>query len=130
MDFEIEQTFDSGGNPLNYDLAFANGRFGTVTGIDEIKNRIILGTSVYLGENFQDTEYGIDYIRNIFGHDVLDPVVIDTLKAGILNTRGVTKLEDFNLSEPDENRMSEETAQIYTTQGIINDLTIPINVGG
>ena len=44
--------------------------------------------------------------------------------------RALSVINCFNLSEPDENRMSEETAQIYTTQGIINDLTIPINVGG
>lgn len=130
MDFEIVQTFDSNGNPLNYDLEFSNGRFGTVTGIEEIKNRIILGISVYLGENFQETTYGVDYIRNVFGRDVTDPVVIDELKAAILNTRGVTRLENFNLSEPDENRTSRLTANVFTTEGEINNLTIPINTGG
>ncbi|MCK5613271.1 hypothetical protein KAR91_65970 [Candidatus Pacearchaeota archaeon] len=130
MDFELEKTFDANGNHLNYDLEFSGGEFGTVTGIDEIKNRIILGLSVYLGENFQDTEYGVDYIRNVFGRDILDPVVIDTLKAAILTTRGVTKLENFNLSIPDDNRSSKLTANVFTTQGEINNLSISINTGG
>lgn len=127
MDFELEQTFDSKGNPLNYDLAFSGGRFAKSTGIYEIKNRLILGLSVYLGENFQEPEYGVDYIRNVFGRDVLDPVVIDTLKAAILNTRGVTSMENFNLSEPDEDRKTTLTAQVSTTEGEIN-LTLPISV--
>ena len=126
MDFQIEQTFDSAGNPLNYDLEFSGGEFGTVTGINEIKNRLILGLSVYLGENYPDTGYGVDYIRNVFGHDVTETVVIDEIKSAILRTRGVTSMQGFNLSEPDENRETTLTAQVFTTQG---EISLATNIG-
>jgi hypothetical protein len=117
MDLELEEIADSEGNFLYQDILFTNGRLATVDGIDEIKNRITIGLSIYLGENFTDPSYGTDYFNNVFGREVTDTVVIDELKSNILRTRGVTGLKTFELTRESGSRVAVMTAQVQTSQG-------------
>lgn len=125
-DFKLEEIYDSNGTFLYHDLVFEDGRFVLSEGIEEIKNRILAGLSTYLGENFTDTTYGTDYHNNVFGRSTDDTVFIDELKNSILNTRGVTGIASFEISEVDSNRTTILTSQVITTEGQIN-LTTPIN---
>jgi len=125
MDLFIEAIKDSEGNFLHYDIAFENGKLKTVTGINEIANRIIVNLNTYVGENYRDVTHGVDYFNNVYGHEVTDTVTQDELKAAIINTRGVTALTSFNLVRND--RTGNLTAQIQTTEGEIN-LTTPISL--
>jgi len=127
MDLKLELVADAEGNLTKHDLVMENGRLQTVDGINEIENRIICNLSVYLGENFTNPSFGTDYYGSIFGRDVTDTVVIDTLKAVILGTRGVTGLKTFDLAQVDGSRSAALTSQVTTTQGEINLVTpIPL----
>jgi hypothetical protein len=122
-DLKIEPIY-SGGVVIGYDAVLTNGRLELVDGIDEIKNRLLIGTQVYTGENYTDQEYGVDYFNNVFGRSIDDPVLIDTLKAAILSTRGVFNIETFNI-ELDSNRTAVLTSHVNTTEGEI-ELVTPI----
>lgn len=127
MDLFIERVLDSEGNLRFYDTAFENGRLKTVTGIDEIANRIIVNLNTYLGENYRDVTHGVDYFNNVFGHDVSETITQDELKAVIINTRGVIAVTAFNLSRPEGSRTANLTAQVQTSLGEI-DLTTEITI--
>lgn len=127
MDLYVEQILDSEGNVLYYDIAFETGRLKVVDGIDEIKNRIIVGQNTYLGENYRDTKFGVDYFNNVFGHEVTDTIPQDELKASIINVRGVTALTEFSFTRKEGSRTGDEVAQIQTTEGEIN-LVTPITI--
>jgi len=120
MDLKIAPVLGPGGDFLYYDLVFENGRFQTVDGIDEIKQRIIIGLSVYKGELFQDPDLGVDYYNNVFGKEADDPVLIDELKAAILRVPGVTGLNSFEVSRAPGSRTLGIKAAVKTTQGNIN----------
>ncbi len=126
MDLAIERILDSEGNFLHYDVVMNLGQLQTVTGKEEIKNRIICNLMVYIGENFTDTTFGTDYHNNVFGHDVADIVMISTLQESILNTRGVVSVEAFNLTL-DSSRTAQLTAVVLTTDGQV-ELTTPIQI--
>jgi len=127
MDLKIEIIRDGQENFLYHDIVFENGRLATVDEKDEIKNRLICGLSVFLGENFTNPSYGTDYYNNVFGREVTETVVIDELKAQILQTRGVTGLKTFDLTRAAGSRNAQLVAQVQTTQGEI-DLTTPIPI--
>lgn len=125
MDLKLKSVFGSGGEFLTHDIVFENGRFEGVDKIEEIKNRIICKLSVYLGEMFTDTSFGVDYHNNVFGHEVTDTETIDELKSNTLDTRGVTGIKTFSLTREEGTRLAELSSQVVTTEGEIN-LTTPI----
>ncbi len=124
-DFKIKNIVGAGGDFLYQDIVIENGRLQLAEGIDEIKNRVTAGLSVYVGENWNKPEYGTDYHNNVFGRSSDDTVAIDELKAQILKTRGVTGIDTFEITEPDSERGATLSAQVKTTQGNIN-VTTPI----
>ncbi len=126
MDLAIERILDSDGNFLHWDVFFEAGQLQTVTRKQEIANRIICNLSVYIGENFTDVSFGTDYHNNVFGHDVTEIVTIDTLKASILNTRGVLSIKTFSLVL-DDNRIGQLVSTVLTTEGEI-EITTPIQL--
>lgn len=124
MDLFVERILSGEGDFLYYDIAFENGRLKTVDGIDEIKTRIIVGLNTYIGENYRDATYGVDYFNNVFGHEVSDTITQDELKAVIINTRGVTAVTAFNISRPAGSRTANLTAQVQTSLGEIELATV------
>ncbi len=110
-----------------YDIEFENGQLQTVDCIEEIAIRYLFGLNVYLGENYVDTTYGVDYHNNVFGHSTDDTVTIDELKAAIIDTRGNNSLDSFSLEKVEGTRTAQLNAQARTTQGEIN-LTTTINI--
>lgn len=112
---------------IPYDIEFVNGQLQTVTGLQEIAQRYLFGLSVYLGELYIDPSFGVDYFNNVFGRSVTDTVVIDELKAAMIDTRGNEKLESFSLTSVSGMRTANLTAQVKTTQGEVN-LTTEINI--
>lgn len=127
MDLKLKEVYNLDGIFITHDIVFENGRFQVVDGIEEIKNRIICNLSVFLGEMFTDTSFGVDYHNNVFGREVTDTVTIDELKSAILNTRGVTGIKTFSLTDVEGTRLAELSSQVITTQGEI-DLTTPIPI--
>lgn len=127
MDLFVEKILDGDGNFLYYDIAFEDGKLKVVDGIDEIANRIIVGLNTYIGENYRDRTFGVDYFNNIYGLEVVDTIVQDEMKAAIINTRGVTALTAFNLTRPPGSRTAQLNAQIQTTEGELNIVT-PITI--
>ncbi len=125
MDLKLKTVTGSGGEFLTHDIVFENGRFEGVDKIEEIKNRLICNLSVYLGEMFTDTSFGVDYHNNVFGHEVTDTETIDELKSNILDTRGVTAIDTFSLTRAEGTRLAVLVSQVTTTDGEIN-LTTPI----
>jgi hypothetical protein len=119
MDLFVERIYESNGNFKYYDIAFKTGRLKTVTGIDEIANRIIVGLNTYIGENYRDVTYGVDYFNNVYGHEVSDTVTQDELKAVIINTRGVIAITSFNLTRTAGSRVAKLTSQVQTSLGEI-----------
>jgi len=127
MDLYVERIVDSEDNFLYYDIAFENGLLKVVDGIDEIKNRIIVGLNTYLGENYRDVTFGVAYYNNVFGHEVTDTIPQDEIKAAIINTRGVTALTEFSFTREAGSRTGTVNAQIQTTAGQI-DIVTPITI--
>lgn len=127
MDLFVERVLDSEGNFLYYDIAFELGKLKVVDGIDEIKNRIIVGLNTYINENYRDTTYGVDYFKNVYGLEVFDTIVQDEMKAAIIGTRGVTALTSFSLIRPSGSRTAQLDAQVQTTEGELN-LVTPITI--
>jgi len=123
MDIKLTRVNDG----VPYDFEFVSGRLATVSGLPEIGQRYLFGLSVYIGENFVETNYGVDYHNNVFGRDVTDTVAIDELKSAIIRTRGNNKLESFSLTEISGTRTARLEAQVKTTQGDVN-LTTAVNI--
>lgn len=126
MDVKLVEIKDSKGNFLRHDINFKDGKLETVTGAEEIKNRIICNKSVYKGESYTDPNFGVDYFNNVFGRDVTDITVIDELKYATLVTRGVISIKSYDLTRAEGSRTAREIAEIKTTEGDIT-ITTPIN---
>lgn len=120
MDLFVERILSGEGNFLYYDIAFENGRLKTVSGINEIKNRIIVNLNTYIGENYRDPSQGVDYFNNVYGHDIAETITQDELKAAIINTRGVVAVTSFNLSRAPGSRTASLAAQVQTSLGEID----------
>jgi hypothetical protein len=126
MDLAIERILDGDGNFINYDIFFDAGKLQTVTRKQEIANRLVCNLSVYIGENFTDVSFGTDYHNNVFGHDVTDIITIDTLKASILETRGVVSIKTFSLTLGSD-RVGQLVSTVLTTEGEL-EITTPIQL--
>jgi len=121
MDLYIEKPTGS-----YYDIKVDGGALLTTDGgKEEIANRIIVGLSTYVGENYMDVDYGVDYFNSVYGYDVIDVIPQSELRAAITETRGVTELQSFDLVR--EDRTATLTAKVLTTQGEI-DLATTISI--
>ena len=121
MDLFIEQVLDGNGVFRYYDISFEAAKLKVVDSKEEILNRIMVGLNTYIGENFLDVEYGVDYFNNVYGHEVDDVITQDELKAAIAGTRGVTQISSFSLTR--DGRTATLAAHALTTQGEIDLVT-------
>lgn len=123
MDLKLDRANPS----VPYDISFTDGKLDVVDGIDEIKTRYLFNLSVYLGENYKEADFGVDYFNNVLGRSTDDTVAIDELKAAIIGTRGNDRLEEFSLTQVPNTRNAELEAQAFTTEGEV-DLTTTITI--
>lgn len=87
------------------------------TGIDAIRQRIILKLSIWRGEWFLDTDVGMPYVQELIGkrgtHELLRRVV----KGKIENTDGVVEVTKISLSIDAKSRHVKIECDILTTYG-------------
>lgn len=120
MDFKLERVLDEKGFFKYYDVVIKNGKIETISGIDEIRQRVIIALSIHRGELFQNEEFGVDYTKNVMGRSTDDPVMIAEFTRVILSVTGVTGLSNLLLKRQTGTRILSLSAQITTTQGNID----------
>ena len=119
-DLKIEKIEQAGLN-IGYDIVFESGRLKIVDGIDEIKNRILMGLNIYRGECFTNPEFGVDYFNNVYGRDITDTILQDALKLGISGNRGVVSIDSFTVLS--DGRTANIAANIKTNSGQLQIVT-------
>lgn len=108
----------------NNRLPMVNGDFQLVSGVDEIKQHVIVALNTFFGDWILDFEKGIDYAYG-FRHDEFLEYDIKNQLSGI---DGVLSVDDLNMEYDKENLVMKVTASLNTTYGRL-DVRNTINRG-
>ena len=81
----------------NNDIAIENNDIVFVTGVDEVRQRLLENLRTFKGEWFLNLEKGIPYYQDILKKNINLDVIETILKDAILASPGVLELLDFSL---------------------------------
>lgn len=115
IDFKMQET------PV-YDIAIENGDLVLVDGIDSLRQEIIIGLYILLGEWFLDTTLGVISIEDLKNNPIDFEALADRAQTEILSHEGVIEILSF------ENNLDLATdAFIINTEILVEDGVITIN---
>lgn len=104
-------------------LPMMNGDFQLVSGIDEIKQQIIVALNTFYGDWVLDYTKGIDYAYGVRHEEFLEHDV----KNQIRGVKGVLSVDDFTMDYDKTNLTLNISAVVKTTYGKL-DLRSSINI--
>lgn len=81
-------------NLLTGDVDLTNGKMSFVEGVDAIRQKLLVGLRLFLGEWFLDTRAGLPYYERILGKKGRDEIAM-IFKRYILSCDGVTAVSDL-----------------------------------
>lgn len=97
-------------------LPMANGDFQLVSGVEEIKQHIIVGLNTFYTDWLLDYTKGIDYTRGMRQLEFLE----NDCKSQIRGVEGVTNIINFTLNFNRKTLVVEVTAGIQTIYGRVD----------
>jgi len=99
----------------NNRLVMKNGDYVLVTGIEEIKQHIIVALNTFYEDWRPDATKGIDYVYGLRNNEFLEYDV----KKQISNVQGVQSIDDFSLTFDRKTQTVNILARIKTDYGNI-----------
>ena len=116
------------GGPNDGDLSMTNNQLDLVTGQEEIRQLSIQTLKTFLTEWFLDTTIGIPYF-DIFEKGVNADAIEALFITEILETLGVVRLLDFELTIPDlatrELQLDYEAETLDSLEPLIVSVSLP-----
>lgn len=110
-----------------WDLKIGNFIDYTVTGMNELIQRLKIRLQFFLGELYFNTTLGVPYYRDILKKGTTYDEVSAAIKLQIATTKNIKKITDFRLFADEENKRGIKitfTAQSDFGEITITDLTI------
>ena len=101
------------------DIEVSGSDLSLVTGADAIKQHLLQRFRMFYGEWFLNMERGVSYFQQILKKNP-DPVIMDSIfKSTIINTPGVLRLTEFDLSLDGSTRELSLSFRALCTDGEI-----------
>jgi hypothetical protein len=82
---------------FNNDLSIKRGKFRTVTGADEVVQRVVISLRHLKGEYFLNTPAGVPWDDEIMGAKYSGETINSIFRRTILGVPGVDRIEQFNV---------------------------------
>lgn len=82
----------------NHDLAFVNGDLVIATGLDAIRQHLMIRLRFFLGEWFRNRKEGIDYYGRILVKNPNTSLIAALLSRVVRETPGVSSVDVFDLT--------------------------------
>jgi hypothetical protein len=101
------------------DLVFTNNELTFVEGADEVVQRLRQRLRTFKGEDFMNTENGVDYYGNVLIKNPSPTVVEATIKAEIEGTPGVISITAFNIDADPSTRTFTLNFAVQSVDGPI-----------
>ena len=113
----------------NNDIFMQRGRIAVVKDGAELVQHVRSRLLFYLGECSWATNEGVPYFQRIFVKPMNLPETESILKSEILNTTGVRRLLDFQMTYSSRTRRLGVVYQAESTYGVITGATLNTNAG-
>lgn len=117
-------------NPDVGDLLLVDGQIVLVTGIDAIRQDVLVRLRTFRGEWFLDRRIGVPWFQKILGHKVGLPAVERVLRAAILATPGVEAITELALDFDPATRSLSLDFEARTIEGgepiAFTDFVLPL----
>lgn len=112
---------------LEHDLIIKNGTFATISGVDEIRQRIIVALKHFFGEYKFDRTSGVPWYQRILGMKGRFDTVTILLRNYISGIRGVVSVQSVQISR--SGRDYQVAVRVSLAGGedlMINDIQIEV----
>ncbi len=114
----------------NNDIFFEGGSSVRSRDGAYVAQRVLTYLQTFQGENVEDETYGIPYFTQAFISQREIPIVLQTIKDGILSIDEVEFINDFTSSYNSETRQLEINFAFTSTYDTIELANFTINTGG
>jgi hypothetical protein len=111
---------------LNGDLSIRSGRFLTITGADEVAQRVRLALHHVTGEYFLNTPAGVPWNTDILGQKYDGARIDAIIRRAILQTPGVLRINRFSSSFENTERFFSVDSEIEVQSGSNTTDTVPV----
>jgi hypothetical protein len=103
----------------DYTFPLTDRKLTRVTGIDAIRQEMLIALRVFKGEYFRDTELGVDYFNVIFRKGISQNIVDAEIRKTIQGIEGVLFIEGYSSEWDKENRAYTITInKVVTVDGV------------
>lgn len=113
----------------NNDIFLRRGSISTVKDGAELVQHVRSRLLFYLGECSWATDKGVPYFQRVFVKPMNLPETESIFKAEILNTQGVQRLTDFQMTYNSANRRLAVVFEADSVYGVITGATLNTNAG-
>lgn len=103
-------------NPIEGDLRLVDGQLVLVSGLDAIRQDLMVRLRWFKNEWFLDRRQGLPWFERILGHKTGTRMIERILRAAIMSTPGVVSITQLRL-ELDEDRTLTIDFEARTTDG-------------
>lgn len=99
------------------DLALVNGDLVTVTGVDEIAQRVRVRLRLFAGEWFLAPDQGVPYFDRILGQKISKAALLSILREQVLACPGIASIATLEADVDSARRSVSVTLSATTTDG-------------
>lgn len=101
------------------DVDLSSGDYQLVSGVDAIRQSLLIGLQFFLGEWFLDQRIGVPYFEKILGQKPRENVVRSIFRDAILKTPGVASLTGLVVDYDGTTRQLDVSFRAKTVDGDI-----------
>lgn len=104
-------------NPIEGDLRLEGGQLVLVTGIEAIRQELVVRLRWFRGEWFLDRRTGVPWFQRIIGHRTALRIVEQIIRNVILSTPGIEAITTFTLAHDNAERRITIDFEARTSSG-------------